>query len=196
MKILYVGIISIFFIILLSNTATLQHYANASYPPPLQQYQHGIPFNQIKCNQGFTYVYTKNGLPACVKLATAVNLVDRGWWLSYVKMVWFRYATDGVTAPWSSLIPSDLWKNSAEQCVMGSAVWKYFKNQGITPLEITFGQEYDGTRGDPYPPNPPTVFLIHVLQNDSSTMNKLGFKEYYVNYPARIQNLTACNTSP
>lgn len=175
----------------------MQQQAYAFYPPPLQQYKHGIPLTQIKCNQGFVNIVTKNGSPACMTLATAVNLVDRGsWWSMYVQTAWFSYATEGETAPWSKFIPPDLDKNSTEQCVMGTSVWTYFKNHGITPLEIRFGQNYYDTRGGPILKNPATAFLIHVLQNESLAMSKLDLKEISIgSQPMDGQRLLICNTS-
>lgn len=55
-------------------------YIMTSYPFPLQQVRHGIPSNQVKCNQGFQLVIkSEDGSPACVKPDTAQTLIMRGW---------------------------------------------------------------------------------------------------------------------
>lgn len=199
MKTIYLSIILFFFIVLLSNTMVLQHYANADYPPPLQQYRHGIPFNQIHCNQGFIFVSTKSGSPACVKLTTAVNLADRGSWLSTIQTVWFSHYSSETT-PWLNNIPPDISLNHTEQCVMADSTWGYLKSQGVTPLEIlwTWPNLIAGPEGV-VGQHPAVGFLVHVLPNESSTMNKLGFKERFdVYYPLDLSltpRLSICNDS-
>lgn len=192
-------IISFFLIVLTFDSTILQHYANASYPPPIQQYRHGIPFNQIKCNQGFIYVFTKSGSPACVKLATAVNLVDRGSWLTNAQMPWFVYKPSE-TVPWLGIIPSDILTNQTEQCAMADSTWGYLRNHGIDPLEIlwtypNFVATPEGIVGE----HATIGFVVHVLPNESSTMNKLGFKERSdVYYPLNLSltpRLSVCNDS-
>lgn len=165
----------------------------------MQQYHHGVPLTQIKCNQGFVNVVTKNGRPACVTLPTAVNLVDRGSWLTNVQTVWFiHYSSE--TTPWLTNIPSDISLNHTEQCAMADSTWGYLKSQGVTPLEILWTWPNliatpEGVVGQ----HPIAGFLVHVLSNESSIMNKLGFKERSnVYYPLDLSltpRLSVCNNS-
>lgn len=175
------------------------HYANADYPTPLQQVRQGIPITLIKCNEGFVKIFTKAGSPACVRLETAVNLVDRGSWLPTIQTVWFvHYSSE--TTPWLTNIPPDISLNHTEQCAMADSTWKYLKSQGVTPLEILWTWPNliatpEGVVGQ----HPVAGFLVHVLPNESSTMNKLGFKERSdVYYPLDLSltpRLSVCNDS-
>ncbi|MDE1763877.1 MAG: hypothetical protein KGH88_06500 [Thaumarchaeota archaeon] len=175
-------------------------YILTSYPPPLQQVRHGIPSSQVKCNEGFVNIFkTAGGSPACVTLATAVNLVDRGSWLTNVQTVWFSYEPS-VTTPWLGNIPSDISTNHTEQCTMANSTWGYFKNQGITPFEIlwTYPNLVAGPEGV-VGEQPKAGFLVHVLPNESSIMSKLGFKERSdVYYPLDLSltpRLSVCDDS-
>lgn len=175
-------------------------YIVASYPPPLQQVRHGIPSSQVKCNEGFVNVFKiAGGSPACVKLATAVNLVDRGSWLTNVQTAWFSYESSE-TIPWLGNIPSDISTNHTEQCAMANSTWEYLKSQGIAPFEIlwTYPNLVAGPEGV-VGEQPKAGFLVHVLPNESSIMNKLGFMERSdVYYPLDLSltpRLSICNDS-
>lgn len=198
MKTLHISVFTFFLIFLVSDNPVLQ-YANADYPPPLQQVLHGIPLSQIKCNEGFVNIFKKaGGSPACVKLATAVNLVDRGTWLTNVQTAWFSYQS--VTTPWLENIPSDILTNHTEQCAMANSTWGYFKNHGITPFEILWTYPNLVATPEGVVGQQPTIgFLVHVLPNESSIVNKLGFKEKFdVYYPLVLSltpRLSICNDS-
>lgn len=175
-------------------------YVMVSYPPPLQQVRHGIPSSQVKCNEGFVNIFKiAGGSPACVKLATAVNLVDRGSWLTNVQTAWFSYESSE-TIPWLGATPSDILTNHTEQCTMANSTWEYLKSQGIAPFEILWTYPNlvatpEGVAGE----QPTTGFLVHVLSNESSIMNRLGFKERSdVYYPLDLSltpRLSICNDS-
>lgn len=175
-------------------------YIMTSYSPPLQQVRHGITINQVKCNEGFVNIFKiAGGSPACVKLATAVNLVDRGSWLMNIHTAWFSYEPSE-TIPWLGNIPSDISTNHTEQCTMANSTWEYFKNQDIIPFEILWTYPNlvatpEGVAGQ----QPTTGFLVHVLPNESSIMNKLGFKERSdVYYPLDLSltpRLSICDDS-
>jgi plastocyanin len=51
-----------------------------SFPPPLRQFKSGIAIQDIKCVEGLQLVLkAEDNSPACVKAATALQLVMRGW---------------------------------------------------------------------------------------------------------------------
>jgi len=166
---------------------------------PLKQFHSGIKAENVKCGSGFILVINKNHFPACVRLETAVNLVDRGSWLPTIQTVWFvHYSSE--TTPWLTNVPSDISLNHTEQCVMADSTWKYLKSQGVTPLEILWTWPNliatpEGVVGQ----HPVVGFLVHVLPNESSTMTKLGFKErsdvYYPLDLSLMPRLSVCNDS-
>ncbi|EGG42145.1 Hypothetical protein Nlim_0984 [Candidatus Nitrosarchaeum limnium SFB1] len=47
------------------------------FDSPLNQYNSGIPFNEIKCNSGLQITQRYDGRPACVKPATYFELIKR-----------------------------------------------------------------------------------------------------------------------
>jgi len=49
------------------------------FDSPLNQYNSGIPFNEIKCNSGLQITQRYDGRPACVKPATYFELIKRDW---------------------------------------------------------------------------------------------------------------------
>lgn len=47
--------------------------------PPLEQFNSGIPFNEIQCKDDFVLIQKYDGTPACVTFKTKEKLIERGW---------------------------------------------------------------------------------------------------------------------
>ncbi|MCV0373415.1 MAG: hypothetical protein K5793_07680 [Nitrosarchaeum sp.] len=54
---------------------------------PLNQYNNGIPFNEIKCNSGLQITQRYDGRPACVKPDTYFELIKRDWVSNAIKAI-------------------------------------------------------------------------------------------------------------
>ena len=50
-----------------------------THTSPLKQFMSGIPTNEIQCKESLVLMVKQNGNPACVTLATADKLINRGW---------------------------------------------------------------------------------------------------------------------
>ncbi|GEM_PF-1544598 len=171
--------ISFLLIALLSGTMS-QNYAGADFPSPVQQAKQGVPLNQIKCNQGFVNIFKKaGGSPACVRLETALKLVNRNWGLMENKTTWFSYKIVGNEIPWSNTtIP--YFNNNVGSCALGTTVTQYLKNQGINYFDARFDQY-----GSPNGPLSTGLAFI-VPQNESSKMIRLGMNP--VNLDPSVSN--------
>ncbi|MDE1763878.1 MAG: hypothetical protein KGH88_06505 [Thaumarchaeota archaeon] len=91
------------------------------------------------------------------------------------KTVWFEYSAAGGPTPWSDTVPPSFDENYTEYCAMGDAIRSYLKSKDIIPFEIQF------SRGNRLESPPGTImwqtnFFILVSQNDSSSLNNLGFR--------------------
>ena len=47
--------------------------------PIKKQYEAGLRYEELRCNEGFLLIQKYNGSPACVKPETKQHLIDRGW---------------------------------------------------------------------------------------------------------------------
>ena len=66
------------------------------YLAPLDQVDHGVEPEFVKCNEGLFLIQKNNGSPACVKQSTALKLIERGW---------VKTSTDGPSSRHCSLVP-------------------------------------------------------------------------------------------
>jgi hypothetical protein len=49
-------------------------------PPPLKQFNSGIPIDKIQCKEGLELVIkSSDNTPACVKSTSVLKLIERGW---------------------------------------------------------------------------------------------------------------------
>ncbi len=163
-------IISLFLIMLALDANGLQHFAYADYPPPIQQAKHGVPLDQIKCNQGFVNIFKKaGGSPACTKLETALKLVNRNWGLMGMQTAWLAYKMVGNNIPpWSNAtIP--YFHNNQGSCTLGTAVTLYLKDKEVNYFAARFNQ-YGGPNG-----YFETDLTLLAPQNETSELTTLGF---------------------
>lgn len=57
---------------------------------PHNQFKHGIPFNEVKCNNGLQLTQKYDGIPACVKPETVFELIKRDWVSDIIRLVQSR----------------------------------------------------------------------------------------------------------
>ena len=170
MKTLPLSIFSFFLIILLV-AVVLQQYASADYPSPITQAKQHVPLNQIKCNSGFFNIFKKaGGSPACVKLETALKLVNRNWGLMENHTVWFSYKIVGTEIPWSNATIS-YFHNNQGSCALGDEITLYFKKHGVNYFDARFSQ-YGSPEGALT-----TGFAFLAPQNETFEMISLGLKQ-------------------
>jgi hypothetical protein len=57
---------------------------------PLNQFNHGIPYHEIKCNDGLQLTQKYDGTPACVNSETVFELIKRDWVSDIIRLVQSR----------------------------------------------------------------------------------------------------------
>jgi len=61
------------------NKEEINVMVSPAYKPPKKQHEEGVEFHKIQCNDGLHLIVRYSGHPACVKLDTHGELVERGW---------------------------------------------------------------------------------------------------------------------
>lgn len=61
------------------NKEEINVMVSPAYKPPKKQHKEGVEFHKIQCNDGLHLIVRYSGHPACVKLDTHGELVERGW---------------------------------------------------------------------------------------------------------------------
>jgi hypothetical protein len=147
---------------------------------PLKQFKKGISIYEIKCKEGLVVVIKKSdNSPACVRPDTAQKLVKRGWGKLQEQTVWFEFhPIQCAETPWQKYLDKvcPAWKISASMVNWRGVIKDYFKEQGITILDVEI---HIGPILEIPPPacNQPAreFYLFLIPQSDTQKMTELGF---------------------
>ncbi len=126
--------------------------------PPLEQFQSGIPFDEIQCKENLVLVQKYDGTPACVTESTKHKLVERGWTDSTMSTKSNECSTDMKEYPLSKPL-SDVYANrlvlfmqpdsTASFCVYYKSNHDNMGTRDITPALYTgeiLLERYEGSK--------------------------------------------------
>ncbi len=116
---------------------------------PLQQVNLGIKPQNIICEEGLELIFkSTDGSPVCVKLKTAVKLVERGWAVSSmdeVEKTWIVRVDTQCDDPWDYPNFMAEYRKQNPDLKLEDFIQKHYEEKGVTVFDLKFVENVEPT---------------------------------------------------